>query len=50
MTALNNTPSYEPPRLTVIGAVYDLTQLRVKHFGPTDGFTFQGTPISNASH
>jgi hypothetical protein len=45
----NNTDrAYEPPALEVLGTVADLT-LVDKKYGATDGFTFQGVPIANAS-
>jgi hypothetical protein len=45
----NNTDrAYEPPALEVLGTVADLT-LVDKKYGDTDGFTFQGVPIANAS-
>lgn len=40
--------SYEAPALAEIGSLNELT-LQDKTFGPSDGFTFQGIPISNAS-
>jgi hypothetical protein len=43
-----NAPAYDPPRLTPLGSVHELT-LVDKNYGPTDGFTFQGSPIANAS-
>ena len=39
---------YESPTLKELGAVHDLT-LGDKNYGPTDGMTFQGIAISNAS-
>jgi hypothetical protein len=41
--------SYEAPELVEIGSVTELTFSTDKRFGQTDGFTFQGIPISNAS-
>jgi hypothetical protein len=38
-------PLYEPPRLTVIGTVHELTQGCDKKLGDTDGFTFMGQII-----
>jgi hypothetical protein len=35
------------PRLIVHGDVERLTQQVFKQFGPTDGFSFQGSPIGN---
>jgi hypothetical protein len=40
--------AYEAPKLIVLGALGDLT-LGDKKYGPTDGFTFQGNPITNSS-
>jgi hypothetical protein len=42
-------PLYEPPRLDVLGAVETLTQLQDKKYGVSDGFTFMGVPVANAS-
>lgn len=39
---------YQAPVLQVLGSLHSLTQ-QDKNYGPTDGFTFQGTPIGNAS-
>jgi len=36
---------YSVPRLTVYGTLEELTKCD-KEFGPTDGNTFQGNPIS----
>ena len=45
-----NKQSYEPPRLRVLGPLPELTQqLQDKKFGATDGFTFMGISIANAS-
>lgn len=38
--------TWETPSLTVYGDVKTLTLLINKHLGPTDGFTFNGVPIS----
>jgi hypothetical protein len=38
-------PQYEPPRVTVLGAVHELTQGCDKTYGSSDGFTFQGQAI-----
>jgi hypothetical protein len=40
---------YEAPKLEVLGSVYELTELQDKTLGPTDGYTFMGAPIANAS-
>jgi hypothetical protein len=41
--------AYEPPRLEVLGGVSQLTAQIDKRFSATDGLTFMGTPIGNAS-
>jgi hypothetical protein len=49
---MDRTPepkSYEAPSLTVLGTVHALTQTQDKKWGGSDGFTFMGQPISNAS-
>lgn len=48
-TKTNTKSGYEAPVLHVLGSLHSLTQLQDKNFGPTDGFTFQGSPIGNAS-
>jgi hypothetical protein len=40
---------YEPPRLQVLGTVEVLTELQDKKYGATDGYTFMGVAITNAS-
>jgi len=42
-------PNYEPPRLVVLGAVEALTETTDKKYGASDGFTFMGIAITNAS-
>jgi hypothetical protein len=44
-----SSQSYERPTLTVVGPVQTLTRQIDKTFGPTDGFTFMGIGITNAS-
>jgi hypothetical protein len=45
-----DSPEYEAPALRLLGSVAALTQQTVdKKLGPTDGFTFMGAPIANAS-
>jgi hypothetical protein len=39
---------YERPAVTVLGRVSTLT-LTLKQFGSSDGFTYMGAPIANAS-
>jgi hypothetical protein len=41
--------AYEAPVLSLLGTVHELTELQDKRWGETDGFTFQGVPIANAS-
>ncbi len=42
--------SYEPPKITVLGTVHGLTQVRhTKEHGPSDGFMFLGAPITRSS-
>jgi len=40
---------YSTPKLTVHGAVEEITKGCDKYFGSSDGFTFQGIPIQCAS-
>ena len=40
---------YEPPKLVVLGAVEALTETIDKKYGSSDGFTFMGIAITNAS-
>jgi hypothetical protein len=40
---------YEPPALTVVGSVVELTLGCDKLWGKSDGFTFQGNSIVCAS-
>jgi hypothetical protein len=40
---------YEPPRLTSLGSVADLTLTCDKKLGQTDGFTFVGQAITCSS-
>jgi hypothetical protein len=44
-----NGGEYAPPELTVIGSVTELTHSQDKKFGKSDGYTFMGVPIANAS-
>ena len=50
MTNSKNTdkPAYAPPALTVLGSLHALT-MQDKKYGHSDGFTFMGVDISNAS-
>ena len=40
---------YVAPELTVIGSVVELTLDINKKYGDSDGYTFMGVPITNAS-
>jgi hypothetical protein len=40
---------YEPPSLTLLGSVHAATQTQDKKYGVSDGFTFMGNSITNAS-
>jgi hypothetical protein len=44
-----NGCTYEAPTLSVLGSVSELTLDINKKYGDSDGFTFQGIPITNAS-
>lgn len=41
--------SYEPPMLLECGTVHAVTQTTDKKYGDSDGFTFMGVAITNAS-
>ena len=46
----SGTVVYVPPALRLLGSVSALTQGdQDKKLGPSDGFTFMGAPIANAS-
>lgn len=40
---------YEAPAIKVLGSVHQLTLTIDKRFNASDGLTFMGTPIGNAS-
>ena len=40
---------YAPPTLVVLGSVRELTLVQDKKLGESDGFSFQGVSITNAS-
>ena len=42
------SPRYEAPTISVLGSVHALTQTD-KKYGESDGYTFMGTAITNAS-
>jgi hypothetical protein len=42
--------AYEAPAIRLLGSIPELTQQTIdKKVGPTDGFTFMGVAITNAS-
>jgi len=41
-----NKKQWAQPQLLVLGDVKDLTQAKNKHFGTSDGYLFNNTPIS----
>lgn len=41
--------AYEAPVLRPLGSLHSLTLLQDKRYGETDGFTFMGQAITNAS-
>ena len=43
---VNAQKTWETPNLTVYGDAAALTLVKDKHVGVSDGFTFNGTPIS----
>ena len=51
MTQVRNSDAerYEAPVLKVIGSIRELTLQQDKKLGQTDGFTFMGQAITNAS-
>ena len=53
MVVVNGThdkpQAYEAPALRLLGSVPELTQQVDKKLGVSDGFTFLGQPITNAS-
>ena len=44
-----HTNGYAPPALVVLGSVRELTLEQDKKYGESDGFTFMGVSITNAS-
>jgi hypothetical protein len=42
----NDQKTWETPSLTMYGDVATLTLAKDKHMGVSDGFTFNGVPIS----
>lgn len=44
--AENGKQEWSPPKLIVLGDVKELTLAKNKHFGTSDGFLFNNTPIS----
>jgi hypothetical protein len=49
MTVQAEKKTYVAPQLTVHGTVAQITAQQNKGYGNSDGFMFQGTPISNIS-
>ena len=45
---MKSTQPYAAPKLILIGQVTKLTTV-IKQFNSTDGLTYMGTPIGNAS-
>lgn len=45
----NQSATYEPPTVKVIGKVEVLTKGQDKRWGSSDGFTLLGAPIMNNS-
>jgi hypothetical protein len=48
-TPTRGSVPYVPPALHVLGRIEKLTEVHYKQFGSTDGFTYQGQAITNAS-
>jgi hypothetical protein len=48
-SSVQKPPVYEPPSISVIGSVYELTLCINKDFGSSDGFKFQGQGITCVS-
>ena len=42
-------PKYDSPKLTLLGSVHAVTQGIPKTWGNSDGYTFMGNSITNAS-
>jgi hypothetical protein len=40
---------YEPPAIRALGSVHGLTLMPDKQYGSSDGYTFMGVSITNAS-
>jgi len=49
MNSTTEKRPYTTPVLTAHGTLEELTKQIDKKLGPTDGFTFQGQPITNVS-
>jgi hypothetical protein len=50
MTDRSQSPAlYEAPVLSVLGTVHTLTLDQNKDYGVSDGFKFQGIPVTNVS-
>jgi hypothetical protein len=46
---MNERRQYEPPSVTELGSVEEVTLMPNKNLGGSDGFTFQGQPIHTVS-
>jgi hypothetical protein len=49
MTKPPSSVPYEPPKLTELGTVHELTQICSKVYGRTDGFQFNGQGLYTTS-
>ncbi len=50
MEPVADRPRYEAPELKVLGTLHGLTEPTIaQQYGPTDGYTFLGVSITNAS-
>jgi hypothetical protein len=48
-TKTNTKGDYQAPVLRVLGSLHSMTLVQDKTFGASDGFTFMGVAITNAS-
>jgi hypothetical protein len=46
---VSGAPRYVAPSIMTIGSVHELTQQQDKKLGVSDGYTFMGAAITNAS-
>ena len=49
MQSITTKRPYTTPVLTVHGTLEEVTKTTPKRFGASDGFTFEGNPITNVS-